>query len=214
MPVVTIRGQGGAGAPELGRKVAELLQFDYVDRQIIAEVATRLNRQEQEVIKKEEPPNSLFGRIAEALGHTYSFGVENEALYLPAWEMPLDDDRYLQALDSVIKELAESGPIVIYGRGSQYILQDHPGALHVLVVAPWEIRVRRTMESEALDEESAKQSISRFDNTTRDFIKKYFKAERENPVYYDLVINTGRLSLDIAAAVVVDTFRLKIERRE
>ena len=39
MSVVTIRGRLGSGAPEVGKQVAEKLQADYVDREIIARVA-------------------------------------------------------------------------------------------------------------------------------------------------------------------------------
>ena len=49
MPIVTIRGQLGSGAPEVGRLVADRLRADYVDREIIAEVASRLNRQEKAI---------------------------------------------------------------------------------------------------------------------------------------------------------------------
>ena len=70
MSVITIRGQLGSGAPEVGRQIADRLHADYVDREIIAEVAARLRRQEQEVIAKEMPPSSLLGRIAEALGRS------------------------------------------------------------------------------------------------------------------------------------------------
>ena len=50
MSLVTIRGQLGSGAPEIGRKVADKLHFDYVDREIIAEVAARLQREERDVL--------------------------------------------------------------------------------------------------------------------------------------------------------------------
>ena len=59
MSLVTIRGQLGTGAPEIGRLVAEQLQADYVDREIIAQVAARLQRKEQDVIAKETPPSGL-----------------------------------------------------------------------------------------------------------------------------------------------------------
>ncbi len=62
MSMITIRGQLGSGAPEIGRRVADILRADYVDRKIIAEVAARLHRQEQEVIAKEMTPSSLLGR--------------------------------------------------------------------------------------------------------------------------------------------------------
>lgn len=39
MPAVTISGGYGAGDPELGQAVAQLLEADYVDRQILVEMA-------------------------------------------------------------------------------------------------------------------------------------------------------------------------------
>jgi len=209
MSVVTIRGQLGSGAPEIGKKIADILHTDYVDREIIAEVASRLHRQEQEVIAKEMPPTNLLGRIAGALEHSLPFGEGFEGAYLPAWEIPLNDTRYLQALESVVRELAQSQSLVIYGRGAQFILRDYPQALHVQVVAPLEMRVKRLMQDLKLDQETAKQEIARFDNSSRQFIKRYFRAELEDPVYYDLVINTEHLSFQAAASIVVDALSFK-----
>ena len=56
MSIVTIRGQLESGATEVGKQVADRLHADYVDQEIIAEVAARLHRKEQEVIEKEMPP--------------------------------------------------------------------------------------------------------------------------------------------------------------
>lgn len=210
MSLVTIRGLLGSGAPEVGRQVADRLPADYVDREIIAEVAARLHRQEQEVIAKEMPPGSLLGRIAEALEHSFAFGdAFVGGAYLPAWEIPLDDTRYLEALESVVRELARSQSIVIRGRGSQFILKDYPGALHVLLIAPLEVRVRRVMQTLKLDQEAAKREIERFDNSGREFIKRYFHAGLEDPAYYDLVINTEHLSFQAAASIVVGALPFK-----
>ncbi|OGP92414.1 MAG: hypothetical protein A2157_08035 [Deltaproteobacteria bacterium RBG_16_47_11] len=209
MSVVTIRGQLGSGAPEIARQIADRLQANYVDREIIAEVAARLQRKEEEVEAKEMPATSLLGLIAEALERNYAFGDALAGAYLSFVEMPLEDTRYLQALDSVVRELARSQPLVILGRGSQFILKDHPGALHVLVVAPLETRVKRLMQERNLDQETAKLEIERFDKSLRKFIKRYFKAELEDPVYYDLVLNTERLTFQAAASIVVDTLSFK-----
>jgi cytidylate kinase len=209
MSVVTIRGRLGSGAPEVGRQVADRLHADYVDREIIAEVAARLQRREQDVMEKEMPPSSLMGRIAEALGHNCAFGDAFTGAYLPAWEIPLGDTRYLEALKSVVRELARSPSIVIRGRGSQFILKDYPGALHVLLVAPPEVRVKRVMQNLALDQEAAEQEIERFDNSGHEFIKRYFHAELEDPAYYDFVINTERFSFEAAASIVVDALHFR-----
>ena len=44
MPVITIRGQYGSWSAEIGELIAHKLNIDYVDREIIAEVAERLRR--------------------------------------------------------------------------------------------------------------------------------------------------------------------------
>jgi cytidylate kinase len=209
MPVITIRGQLGSGAPEIGRQVADRLQIDYIDREIIAQVAAKLHRREQEVIAKEMPPTNLLGRISEALERTSGFGDAFAGAYLPIWQIPLDDSRYFKALEAVVRNLVQNQSLVLRGRGSQFILRDHPGALHILVVAPMEVRVKRVMEDLEVDEENANQEIARHDNSRREFIKRYFKAELEDPVHYDLVINTGRFSLEAAVSIVIDALSVR-----
>jgi len=211
MPVITIRGQLGSGAPEIGKRVAERLHIDYIDREIIAEVAARVNSPEEKIESKEMPDGTLMGRISDALNHSYppvsSYGG-GSPMYLPAWEIPLDDPSYLKGLEAVIRELAASQAIVIRGRGSQFILKDYPRALHVLVVAPLEIRVTRIMKSQNLDEKAAKKEIARFDSSRQEFIKRYFKAELEDPINYDLVINTEHLSNEDATSIIIYTLSL------
>ena len=101
--------------------------------------------------------------------------------YLPADLIPLDDTRYLQALESVVRELAKGPSLVIRGRGSQFILKDHPGSLHVLVVAPYEIRVGRVMHDRGLGTQAAGEEIRRFDSSRHEFAKRYFRAHLEDP---------------------------------
>jgi Cytidylate kinase-like family len=210
MGVVTIRGQLGSGAPEIGKEIARRLKCDYVDREIIAGVAARLHRPEDEVTDKEMPPSSILGRIAKALKDSLAYSAGAEGAFLPTWEIPLTDTRYLPALESVVRELARTPTIVIRGRGSQFILRDHPAAFHVLVVAPLEVRLRRVMTDLNLDQESAKQEIVRLDSSRREFIRRYFQAELEDPVFYDLTLNTGKLDLEAAAAIVVDALSFKV----
>ncbi|MBN1570146.1 MAG: cytidylate kinase-like family protein [Acidobacteria bacterium] len=219
MPIVTIRGHLGSSASEIGRQIAERLQVDYIDRQIIAQVAELLNESKQEVIAKEMPPGSLWGRIARALGFDNTIAgsypmepgymLQYSGAYLPAWQIPLDDTRYLAGLESVIKALARSQSAVICGRGSQFILKDHPGALHVLIVSPLEIRVKRVMQNMGKSREEAEKEVEHSDGSRHEFIKRYFKAEMEDPLHYDIVVNTEHLSIENAASVVIDALPFK-----
>ena len=176
-------------------------------------MASNLKRRLRDVAKKEMPPTKLVDRIEEALSHSYPIGPGPEGtyvpVYLPAWEIPLDDERYRQALESVIKKLAESQLIVIRGRGSQFILKDHPNTLHILTLGPLELRVKRVMAATAADEVRAKKEIDCFDKSRREFIRRYFYADLENPQHCDLVINTRSISYDDSASVILDALPSK-----
>ena len=219
MPVITIRGQEASGAPEIGTTVAKELQIDYVDSKIIADVATRLNRNKIEVLKKETPPRTIFGRVARALAMgggalSEDYGSsDGEVFYMPTeiypWEIPIDDMLYLKTLRAVIIELAKSQAIVIRGRGSQFILKDFPGAFHVLVVAPLDLRVKRVMERMKLDEEKAKNEIKRSDSNHQEFLRRYFHAEPENPLDYHIVLNSELMSIQEAASVIVNAVNMR-----
>jgi len=98
----------------------------------------------------------------------------------------LNDIHYLSGLEQVVKGLAKSQSVVIRGRGSQFILKGFPGAFHVLIVAPIEVRVRRVMERLKIYEEDARKEMARFDDGNREFVKRYFRADILDPVNYDL----------------------------
>ncbi len=215
MAIITIRGQLGSGAPAIGSLIADDLGYDYVDREIIAKVAETLNRHHEDIEEKEMPASGFLGRIAEALQHGYGSGTTADGKFIPVFlppiEVPLDREDYLSGLISVIKDLSSKGSIVICGRGSQFILEDHRDAFHVLVIAPLGIRIRRVMEESKLLEEAAKKRIADYDASRREFIKRYFRTELEDPMHYDLVINTRRLNLEEAASLVVRAVRRRTE---
>lgn len=60
------------------------------------------------------------------------------------------------------------------------------------------------MNSMNLNEKSAKQEISRFDSSRREFIKRYFKADLEDPMNYDIVINTDNLDYNASAFIIMN----------
>jgi cytidylate kinase len=214
MAIVTIRGQLGSGAPALGMLIADDLGYDYVDREIIADVATTLSRHRIDIEEKEMPAPGLLGRIAEALQHSYSpiaMADGRGIPILPPVELPLDDGDYLDGLVAVIKNLASKGNIVLCGRGSQFILMDRQDAFHVLVIAPLEQRIQRVVKGSHVSEELAKKKIADYDARRREFIKRYFGNDLEDPMNYDIVLNTDRLTFEAAANAVVHILRSKNE---
>ena len=72
-----------------------------------------------------------------------------EAAELPSGERAraARRDRYIKTLTSVIKGVAARGNVVLLGRGSQAILQDAPGTLHVYVAASKEWRIGESRDA-------------------------------------------------------------------
>ncbi len=209
MPVITIRGQLGSGAPQIGKLCAETFHLEYYDREIINRISDRLKRPREEVIAKEMVPVSLVKRIAKFIEHDFMrLGYSSHTG--PGQENPfLDDRNYMKGLKSVIRGLARTEAVVINGRGSQFFLKDNPGVLHVLTVAPLELRVQRIMESFELDEAAAGEKIRAYDTSRREYIKKYFKADLEDVIHYDITINTTNMSYESAVATIARAMAYK-----
>ncbi len=202
MPVITIRGLTGSGASEIGREVARLIDGDYVDRQVIAEVAELLKRPEEQIEAKEQIPPGLFDRIVGPLRKIISGSGKIDSAYMRTWEEPLDDAEYISALEAVIRDLALDQNIVIVGRGSQHILRNNKSVLHVLVIAPIEDRINRVMTENKMEREEAMRHIEETDSSRKAFIQRFFQKEIENPLLYDLVINTRYITNESAANLI------------
>ncbi len=209
MPIVTIRGQLGSGAPEIGKGVARIIKGDYVDREILESIAQLVGHPINLVAEKEYIPIRLIQKITSVLTKAFERSGSIESAYSHAWREPLDDAKYLDALESVIQDLALEENIVIQGRGSQFILHNNPSALHVLVIAPLEERIKRIAVSSKIDENEARRLIEDHDNSRRAFIQRFFKRDLENPDYYDLVVNTKHLKYHIAAQIIASAARQK-----
>src|SRR4030042_188470 len=143
MPVVTIRGQLGSGVPEIGKEIARLLPGDYVDKEILESIAQLVGHPLDKVAEIERTPVKLVQRIKAVLESALARSGSMESVYSRTWQEPLDDAKYLDALESVIQDLALEGNIVRHGRGTRFILRNNPSAFHALVVAPLPDRIKR-----------------------------------------------------------------------
>ncbi len=229
MPIITISGNLGSGAIDIGRQVAEKLGIDYVDREILAEAARTLGVSVDAVENRDERTLSFGERLASLMRNflersatagagdplTGTSGLEvllattyGEAAALPGTGgAELSDASYKDAITSIINDLADKGDVVIIGRGSQVILKDRPHSLHVRTTAPFDLRVRRIAEREGITEDEAKHRVQESDKGRTDYHHKYFKVDPADPNLYHLTINTEQLSNEDAAELIAAAAR-------
>ncbi len=70
------------------------------------------------------------------------------------------------------------------------------------IVAPLDVRIENVSSNFGISAEAAKLRIIRTESERRAFIRKYFNADITDPINYDLVLNTGTLSIAAAADAI------------
>jgi cytidylate kinase len=102
---------------------------------------------------------------------------------------------------------AAQGDVVIVGRAGNEALAGVPGALHVLVIAGQRQRIQRVMAAEGLDAFDALDRIKESDRRRAAYARQFYGQNWLDPLRYDLVVNTSRLSIEDAADVIVHAAR-------
>jgi len=197
MAVITISRQFGAGGITLGKMVAEKLGYAFADTEIIKMVAEMANVSTHFVETVEKEAGGKFSKIVSRL------------VSKPLLERVLKDERgyideeiYLDYLVLIIAQMADEGNVVILGRGSQYILGDHPDAYHFMLINEFDNRVKFMRESYNLSQSRAVQVVKNEDKRRLNLYRKLHKTDYEKPSLYHLVLNMNKISLEEARELI------------
>ena len=210
--MITVGRQFGAGGATVGRMLATELKTDFLDSQIIDEVARRLQLPKEEVEAEDEQPGSLLARLLVALGSATSEPLipPEATAWTPPNATPSFDARkaVLSITQHVIQEAARAGNVVVVGRGGAYILSKHPGALHVFLRAAEAIRVKTIMARLSIaKEDEARRRLKQADENWTAYIKQVYGHDRNHPSHYDLVLDTGRLGYQATVDAIVTALK-------
>ncbi len=197
--VVTIARQFGSGGAEIARLVAQQSGLNYVDYQIIAEVARRLDVDVEHVARQDEQTTSMTGHILAALKASAPFMHYNTVFETPSTQAQSQELAYLHLTQKVILELASQGNAVIVGRGSQFLLHHAPRTLHISIFAPLPYRIENTMQRFQLNHSMAELLIQQRDYELESYLRRYYGADGRQSGQYHLLINTSLFSYELAA---------------
>ena len=205
MAVITISRQFGAGGITFGKMVADSLGYTFADSDIIQRVAKEANVSTNWVESFEKEAGSKLSRFVSSMVSKRLLDrvLGDERGYL-------DEKIYLDYLVLIIAQFADEGDVVILGRGSQYILNDHPDAIHILLVDEMENRIQFMMRQYDLARKKAERMIESEDTRRFNLYKRLGKSDFENPMLYHMVLNMGRLDFAMATEMV----KSAVSRRE
>lgn len=210
--VVTISRQFGSGGTEIGRIVAQECGLNYIDQEIIAEVARRLGVDEQKVARQDEQTSGTVGHILKAIRSSNPFTLHYNTFF--GSEMAPEESKelaYLYLTQKVILELATEGNAVIVGRGSQFLLHNLPRTLHIHIFAPLPYRIENVMKSFQLDHTRAEELIEQRDYEHDSYARRFYGSDWQQPSFYHLLINTSLFSFELAAGLIIQALPLAKE---
>jgi cytidylate kinase len=191
-PYLLISRDKGAGGRQVASLIGRKLGWQVFDRQIVDAIAQRTRMRQQLVENLDEKTR---GGLEEFLRHVLT--------------KEIGSTDYLAHLRQVLLTLGQQGDVAIVGRGAEYILPGQFG-LRVRLVAPVDIRMERIARANGLVPEAAHALIAKVDEERKDFIHNQFQKDIRDPLNYDLVINTGPLSVEETAEVVLTALKQKL----
>lgn len=173
MPVIALTQGMGSLAQDIAEQVATELQLTTLQHEVAERVAARMH-----------VPKSLISRL-----RTGKAGVIER----------LTADRESMAVYTAeeVLETAARGNVVLRGWGATCLLRAVPHVPCVRIMRPFAKRVQWLMaELDTDDIELAQAEIRRSDDANAARMHEQFGVNWGDPVLFDLVLNTDRLSVD------------------
>lgn len=180
MSIITIsRGSYSRGV-EIAQIVAEKLRYQCLDRDVLIQASKEFNIPEVKLIQSLEDPISFVERLS-----------KKKKIYID----------YIQA--ALINNLRADN-IVYHGLAGHFFVKDIPHVLKVRIIADLEYRIKFVMKRDKLSREKAFDFLKKIDSARREWTQHLYGLDLEDPIHYDIVINTEGLSSKVAANIICE----------
>ncbi|MEG1176330.1 MAG: cytidylate kinase-like family protein [Ruthenibacterium sp.] len=183
--IITISRQYGSGGRLIGAKLAEKLQIPFYGKEII-ELAAQQSGVSGSFFAQPEQAGSYFLR-------DFSAGVPTE--------LPLGDKVYLTQY-AALCALAKKGSCVIVGHGAGAALKNVMSVLNVFIYADLDTRKRRAIEEYGENPHKIEEHMAVIDKKRASYFKFYAGIDGRKTENYHLCIDSGRIGIEGAVAVI------------
>jgi len=210
MAVITISRELGSNGDRIADLLCEELGYCRVDKAMLTHIAQEAGVDTDAILDVEQ---SFSKRARLVSGEMTSLYRKQTSVFEKA--RPVDDVTYAQVVRETMEEFARAGNALIIGRGGQMVLRDWSNTLHVRLFASLDVRVRRLMRQENITEAEARRRIGASDEKRRQYIRRvHNNADWRNLKYYDLAIDTSRITPEIAAQMIMAAAKAIDERQK
>ncbi len=183
--IITITREFGSGGRTIGRMVADALGYEFYDWNLVDKIAKETGFDKGFIEENGEEQGRFSTMLATS---SFSFNL-NEHLF--------------EAQAHVVLQLAEKGNCVIVGRCADYLLRNDPNTMCCFIYANEESRKNRVLHEYGMTDIPIDKRLKEKDRRRKAHYQYFTSRKWGRAFYYDLCIDTGRLDLDEAAALIV-----------
>ncbi len=188
--VITISRQFGTGGHEIGAEMARRLGVKLLDKQILNEVAKRMQVVE-DAMEKIETRNPLWRDDFTNFYRNYMAKAEYNGA-----EQDQTSHELFEAQCEAIRQIAQKESCVIVGRCGFYIFKDHPNALKIFVHSSEDCRKRRIADKYGLDLRDAAAMVVDNDYSRELYTKTYTGCEWTDARNYDVSLDVRKFGIN------------------
>lgn len=200
--LITVSREFGSCGSLVAARVAKLLGWRLVDNHLVEEVARRAGLSEKEVKAKEERGPTFVERLARALA-----AATPELLTPKAVELPqAQEARLVKITEQVVADAVQDHAVLV-GRAATAVVGRRDNALHVRVVGPVDYRVQIIADRLGISFDEAGRRVRDVDAHRARYHRQYYDRDWADPAGYHLIVNTGWLGVERAAAVIAEAVR-------
>jgi cytidylate kinase len=192
--IITVGRQLGSGGRIIAQELAQILGISFYDKELIQRVSV-----ESGVSSK------FFEKADESVSPALTGGLITDFFQ----DVFLSNESLFQLQSDVIRKIAETEPAVFVGRCADYVLRDHPRAVHLFISANLEDRIEMVTKYQGISAEKSLALIEKTDKKRASFYNFYSNKTWGAAKSYDLCINTSALGIDATTSFVLDFVRKK-----
>ncbi len=193
---ITVSREMGSGGEDVARGLADLMGWSYYDKEILDCMSQKMHVQVSSLENIDEKTTSwIQDSLAALLSVANCEHVEQLSYY--------------NNLSKTLLLIAHRGQAVIVGRAAAMVLPSERG-FNVRITAPFEIRCKRIAKAANVSIEQATDFVKKSDQTQYKFVKSYLQKDIRDPIHYDLVCSTEKLSPISVSRVIWRAFDQRI----
>jgi cytidylate kinase len=213
--IITIGRQLGSGGRVIGQKLAEAMQMDCYDREILEITAAQSGLSRK-----------LFEEADEQARKGFAAGIFGSAIRFPGFGDGnfgegtvgyggLSNELLFRIQSNVIRDLAERRDCVFIGRCADYILRDRTDCFSIFVCADDDDRLRRILDDAAcaISAEKARERMERIDRKRAAYYNYYSNRTWGSAATYHVCINSSVFGIDGAVGLLKEMIEKKFGRK-